>query len=78
MYYKRARDEWVGPWYRTGDPAPGMIRERLLRLLDAAEYLAAQIHEAPVWIVPCQEGGTPTHTSGSSVYLTVPNMLLAA
>ncbi len=24
---------------------------------DAAEYLAAHIHEAPVWIVPCLEGG---------------------
>jgi len=45
-----------------------MSRERFLRLLDAAEYLAAHIHEAPVWIVPCLEGGTPTRTSGSSIY----------
>ena len=30
-----------------------MNREQFLRLLDAAEYLAAHIHEAPVWIVPC-------------------------
>ena len=49
-----------------------------LRLLDAAEYLAAHIHEAPVWIVPCLEGGTPTRTSGSSIYPAVQNMLLAA
>jgi hypothetical protein len=26
-----------------------MSHERFLRLLDAAEYLAAHIHEAPVW-----------------------------
>jgi nitroreductase len=65
-YYKRAWDEQVAPRYRAGEPAPGMSRERFLRLLDAAEYLAAHIHEAPVWIVPCLEGGTPTRTSGSS------------
>src|ERR1700752_656925 len=57
---------------------PGMSRERFLRLLDAAEYLAAHIHEAPVWIVPCLEGGTPTRSSGASIYPAVQNMLLAA
>jgi hypothetical protein len=61
-----------------GDPAPGMSGERFLRLLDAAEYLAAHIHEAPVWIVPCLEGGTPTRASGSSIYTAVLSMLLAA
>jgi len=76
-YYKRAWDEQVAPRYRAGEPAPGMSRERFLRLLDAAEYLAAHIHEAPVWIVPCLEG-TPTRTSGSSIYPAVQNMLLAA
>jgi nitroreductase len=55
-----------------------MSREQFLRLLDAAEYLAAHIHEAPVWIVPCLEGGTPTRTSGSSIYPAAQNMLLAA
>src|ERR1700730_9418390 len=77
-YYKRAWDEQVSPRYRSGEPAPGMSRDRFLRLLDAAEYLAAHIHEAPVWIVPCLEGGTPTRTSGSSIYPAVQNMLLAA
>ncbi|HEX9535564.1 MAG TPA: nitroreductase family protein [Stellaceae bacterium] len=77
-FYKRAWDEQVAPRYRAGEPAPGMNRERFLRLLDAAEYLAAHIHEAPVWIVPCLEGGTPTRTSGSSIYPAVQNMLLAA
>src|SRR6266446_3707106 len=66
-YYKRAWDEQVAPRYRAGEPAPGMSRERFLRLLDAAEYLAAHIHEAPAWIVACLEGGTPTRTSGSSI-----------
>jgi nitroreductase len=77
-YYKRAWDEQVAPRYRAGEPAPGMSREHFLRLLDAAEYLAAHIHQAPVWIVPCPEGGTPTRTSGSSIYPAVQNMLLAA
>jgi len=77
-YYKRAWDERVAPRYRAGEPAPGTSRERFLRLLDAAEYLAAHIHEAPVWIVPCLEGGAPTRTSGSSIYPAVQNMLLAA
>jgi nitroreductase len=76
--YKRAWDEQVAPRYRAGQPAPGMSQERFLRLLDAAEYLAAHIHEAPVWIVPCLEGATPTRTSGSSIYPAVQNMLLAA
>jgi nitroreductase len=76
--YKRAWDEQVGPRYRSSEPAPGVSRERFLRLLDAAEYLAAHIHQAPVWIVPCLEGGTPTRTSGSSIYPAIQNMLLAA
>src|SRR6478752_6006827 len=77
-YYKRAWDAQVAPRYRSGQPAPGMSLERFLRLLDAAEYLAAHIHEAPVWIVPCLEGGTASRTSGSSIYPAVQNMLLAA
>jgi nitroreductase len=55
-----------------------MSRERFLRLLDAAEYLAANIHEAPVWILPSLEGGSPTRTSGSSIYPAVQNIPLAA
>jgi nitroreductase len=58
--YQRAWDEQVAPRYRAGEPAPGTSRERFMRLLDAAEYLAAHIHEAPVWIVPCLEGAMPT------------------
>jgi nitroreductase len=66
-FYKRAWDEQVAPRYRAGEPAPGMSREQFLRLLDAAEYLAAHIHEAPVWIIPCLEGGTrPGHPARRS------------
>src|SRR5882762_3877686 len=77
-YYKRTWDKVVAPRYRAGEPAPGTSRERFLRMLDAAQYLADHIHEAPVWIVPCLEGATPTRTSGSSIYPAVQNMLLAA
>jgi nitroreductase len=77
-YYKRAWDEQVAPRYRAGEPAPGVSGEQFLRMLDAAEHLAAHIAEAPVWIVPCLEGGAPTRTSGSSIYPAVQNMLLAA
>jgi len=76
--YKRAWDEQVAPRYRSGEPAPGTSRERFERMLAAAEYLANHIQQAPVWIVPCLKGATPTRTSGSSVYPSVQNMLLAA
>jgi nitroreductase len=77
-YYKRAWDEVVSPRYRAGEPAPGTSRESFARMLNAAQYLADHIHEAPVWIVPCLEGANPTRTSGSSIYPAVQNMLLAA
>jgi nitroreductase len=77
-YYKRAWDEVVSPRYRAGEPAPGTSRERFARMLNAAQHLADHIHEAPVWIVPCLEGATPTRTSGSSIYPAVQNLLLAA
>jgi nitroreductase len=77
-YYKRTWDEVVAPRYRAGEPAPGTSQERFARMLDAAQYLAGHIHEAPVWIVPCMEGANPTRTAGSSIYPAVQNMLLAA
>jgi nitroreductase len=77
-YYKRAWDEVVAPRYGAGEPAPGTSRERFQRMLDAAQYLADHIHEAPVWIVPCLEGTNPTRISGSSIYPAVQNMLLAS
>ena len=76
--YKRAWNDRVAPRYRAGEPAPGMSREQFLRLLAAAEYMAAHIHEAPVWIVPSLEGEAPMRWSGSSIYPAVQNMLLAA
>ena len=77
-YYKRTWDEVVSPRYRAGEPAPGTSSERFSRMLDAAQYLADHIHEAPVWIIPCMQGANPTRTVGSSIYPAVQNMLLAA
>jgi nitroreductase len=77
-YYKRAWDEVVNPRYRSSEPAPGTSPERFARMLDAGQYLADHIHEAPVWIVPCLKGASPTRTAGSSIYPAVQNMLLAA
>ena len=77
-YYKRAWDEIVSPRYRSGKPAPGTSRDRFERMLAAAQYLADHIHEAPLWIVPCLQGASPTRTAGSSIYPAVQNMLLAA
>jgi nitroreductase len=76
--YRRGWHEVVGPRYRSGGPAPGTTPDRFARMLDAAEYLADHFHEAPVWIVPCAGGPTPTRTTGSSIYPAVQNMLLAA
>jgi nitroreductase len=76
--YKRAWDEVVSPRYRSGEPAPGTSPGRFARMLDAAQYLADHIHEAPVWIVPCMEGANSGRTAGSSIYPAVQNMLLAA
>ena len=82
IYYRRAWEEYVKPGYRSGTPAPGSSPERFSRMLDAAQYLADHLHEAPVWIVPCLEGvgvwGSNPHWSGSSIYPAVQNMLLAA
>jgi nitroreductase len=77
-YYKRAWDEVASPRYRAGETAPGTNPERFSRMLDAAQYLADHIHEAPVWIVPCLQGANPSRTAGSSIYPAVQNMLLAA
>src|SRR5262249_37594712 len=76
--YKRAWDEQVAPRDRAGGPGPGTSRGGFWGVLAAGGYLAGDIHGGPVWIVPCLEGGTPTRTSGSSIYPAVQNMLLAA
>ena len=71
-YYKRTWDEVVAPRYRAGEPGPGTSPERFRRMLGAAQYLADHIHEAPVWIVPCLEGATPTRTWFTSSTFLVP------
>src|ERR1700760_975807 len=78
QWYRRAWHETVAPRYRTGTPPAGSSPARFDRMLSAAEHLAGHLHEGPVWIVPCREGGTHTRTSGSSIYPAVQNMLLAA
>ncbi len=78
--YKRAYDEVIGPRYAGSAPPPGSDPARYARQHAAVEYLTDHFHEAPVWIVVCQEDGTaaPSRSSGASVYPAVQNMLLAA
>jgi nitroreductase len=52
-------------------------RSRYRQMLDAVDYQADHLHEAPVWIVPCLIGPR-TWDSGSGIYPAVQNMLLAA
>ncbi len=78
QWYRRGWHEVVGPRYRASAPSPGASTDRFERMLAAAEHLADHLHEAPVWIVPCLQGGAHTRTSGSSIYPAVQNMLLAA
>lgn len=77
-WYRRGWHEIVGPRYQAGTPAPGSSPERFTRMLAAAEHLADHLHEAPVWIVPCLQGGTHNRSSGASIYPAVQNILLAA
>jgi hypothetical protein len=42
-------------------------------MLAVAEYLANHIHEAPMRIVACLGGATPTRTSGSAIYPAIQN-----
>jgi nitroreductase len=85
VYYRRAWEEHVKPGYRSSPPPAGSSPERFARMLDAAQYLADHLHEAPVWIVPCLEGvgvwgqqNIITYWDGASIYPAVQNMLLAA
>jgi nitroreductase len=79
VWYKKAFDEVVGPRYLASPPPPGVTKEKYLRQHAAVEYLTDHFHEAPVWIVACQEdGANPNRMSGASIYPAVQNMLLAA
>ena len=79
-WYQKAFDEVVGPRYLGSEPPPGSSPGRYRRQHDAVEYLTEHYHEAPVWIVACQDDGaeTPTRSAGASIYPAVQNMLLAA
>jgi nitroreductase len=79
-WYQKAFDEVVGPRYLGSEPPPGSSPSRYRRQHGAVEYLTEHYHEAPVWIVACQDDGeeTPTRSAGASIYPAVQNMLLAA
>jgi nitroreductase len=79
-WYQKAFDEYVGPRYRSSAPPPGSSPGRYRRQHDAVEYLTEHYHEAPIWIVVCQDDGdgAPSRSSGASVYPAVQNMLLTA
>ena len=70
VWYQKAFDEVVGPRYRGSEPPPGSSPGRYSRQHDAVEYLTEHYHEAPVWIVACQDDGeeTPTRSAGASIY----------
>ena len=78
-WYQKAFDEVVGPRYRGSEPPPGSSPGRYRRQHDAVEYLTEHYHEAPVWIVACQDDGPepPSRSAGASIYPAVQNMLLA-
>ena len=78
VYYKKAFDEVVGPRYDTSPTPPGQSADSYRRTRAANQYLTDHYHEAPVWIVACLEGASPTRSTGSSIYPAVQNMLLAA
>ena len=80
IWYKRAYDEVVGPRYANSAPPPGSDPARYHRQHQAVEYLTEHFHEAPVWIVACQDdgAGAPGRIAGASIYPAVQNMLLAA
>jgi nitroreductase len=78
VWYKKAFDEVVGPRYASSAPPPGSDPAKYKRQHGAVEYLTEHYHEAPVWIVCCQEDGpNPGRSAGASVYPAVQNMLLA-
>ena len=79
-WYQKAFDEVVGPRYRGSQPPPGSSPGRYRRQHDAVEYLTQHYHEAPIWIVACQNDGdsTPSRSSGASIYPAIQNMLLTA
>ncbi|WP_167045067.1 nitroreductase family protein [Salinibacterium sp. ZJ454] len=77
-YYRRAFDEVVRPLHLSTPPPPGTSNDEYSRQLSSVEYLTDHIHEAPVWIVPCQDTSSDTRSAGASIYPAVQNMLLAA
>ena len=82
VWYKKALDEIVGPRYETSEPPVGSSPEKYHRQHLAVEYLTEHFHEVPVWIAACIKHDNPlippNRTAGTSIYLAVQNILLAA
>jgi nitroreductase len=81
-HYQRAYDTFISKHYDAKFAAmpPGEDRDKLERQTKAVVYLTEHFHEAPVWIVACQQVGPQGASAGSgaSIYPSVQNMLLAA
>jgi nitroreductase len=64
--------------------ATGTADQSMLRMLDAAEWLASHLHETPVLVVACLKGLIPpwppfvTASAYGSIFPSVQNLLLAA
>ena len=56
VWYQKAYDEVVGPRYRGSEPA-GLKSGAVPASNNAVEYLTEHYHEAPIWIVACQNDG---------------------
>ncbi|HEY3695429.1 nitroreductase family protein [Phenylobacterium sp.] len=81
-HYQRAYDAYASKHYAAQLAAlpPGEDRDKLERQTKAVAHLTEHFHEAPVWIVACQQVGPQGAgaSSGASIYPAVQNMLLAA
>lgn len=81
IWYRKAYDEVMGPRYAQSPPPPGVSATAYARQSSSVQYLTEHFHEAPVWIVACQQeppGHVGGRADGASIYPAVQNMLLAA
>jgi nitroreductase len=78
--YREAWGELIRlPYYARAAKEP--TDRPVARMLASARHLAEHLGEAPVLILACialDPGGTPTITTGASIYPAVQNIMLAA
>jgi nitroreductase len=66
-------------WNASFAPGSSGIQALTPRIRSSAQYLGNHMSDAPVLVFACIEhSGTPSVTSGSSIYPAVQNLLLAA